>query len=72
MDIIRYGPNRIQIYLSTVKDGFGRLGTLTAPVGSLNPTRCTWKSGSDVLPAVTPVRIRKLPNIEPFGAIKAA
>jgi hypothetical protein len=44
MDIIRYGPNRIQIYLSTVKHGFGRLGTLTAPVGSANPT---WKSGSE-------------------------
>jgi hypothetical protein len=69
MDIIRYGLNRIQIYLSTVKHVFGRLGTLMAPVGSSNPT---WKSGSDVLLAVTPVRIRKLPNIEPFGAIKAA
>jgi hypothetical protein len=69
MDIIRYGPNRIQIYLSTTKYVFGRLGTLAAPVGSSNPT---WKSGSDALPAVTLVRIRKLPNIEPFGAIKAA
>jgi hypothetical protein len=51
-----------------------RLGTLTAPVGSSNPTRHTRKSVSifsDLLRAVTPIRIRKLLDSEPFGAIKA-
>jgi hypothetical protein len=70
MDIIRYGPNRIQIYLSTIKYGFW-------PPGDLNGT------SRIIISYPAHLENRALPYFQPllrlgsassrtFGAVKAA